>query len=104
MVRNEWHGIEASQQGVSKEYGPVLSEAGKLSPLRIKETEGLSGEKRDGPILKETKGFKPVSQKEKESSSVERTQPISPNRVIRQGFRGRIKTIAREKGKAQEVV
>ena len=91
LVRNEGNGIEAGQQGVSKVYGPVLCEAGKLSPLRIKETEGLSGEKKDGPVLKEIEGFKPVSQKEKESSSMERTQPLSPNRMLKQGFRGRIK-------------
>ena len=41
MVRNEWHGTEAGQQVVSKEYGPVINEAGRLSPLRIKEIEGL---------------------------------------------------------------
>ncbi|XP_030945979.1 uncharacterized protein LOC115970489 [Quercus lobata] len=59
LVKNERNGTESSRQGVSKVYGPVLSEVGKLSPLRIKETEGLSGEKRDGPVLKEIKGFKP---------------------------------------------
>ena len=37
MVRNEWHWTEAGQQVVSKEYGPIISEAGMLSLLRIKE-------------------------------------------------------------------
>jgi len=35
---------------------------------------------------------------------VDRTQPHCPNRVITQGAKGRIKKIARDKGKAQEVV
>ena len=104
MVRNEWHGTEAGQQVVSKEYGPVISEAGRLSPLRIKEIEGLSQEKKGGPVLKENEGFRPIRPKEKESSSVERTQPLIPSRVLQQGVRRRIKKIAREKEKAQEVV
>ena len=78
MVRNEWHGTEAGQQVVSKEYGPVISEVGRLSPLRMKEIDGLSEEKKGGPILKENEGFRPIRPKEKESSSVERTQPLSP--------------------------
>ena len=31
-------------------------------------------------------------------------QPLSPSRMIKQGVRGRIKKIAREKGKVQKVV
>ena len=82
MVRNEWHRTEAGKQVVSKEYGPVINEAGRLSPLRIKEIEGLSEEKKGGPVLKENEGFRPIRPKEKESSSVERTQPLSPSRVL----------------------
>ena len=131
LVKNEWYGTVAGQQATNKAVGPVLYENGEMSPLRMNAVEGLSGRIKDGPVLcedgkisplrktenmglsgeirgepalKEADGFKPVRQEEeKESSSVEKTQPISPNRVIRQGFRGRIKTIAREKGKAQEV-
>ena len=104
MVRNEWNGTKAGQQVVSMEYGPVISEVGRLIPLRIKEIDGLREEKKGGPVLKENEGFRPIRPKEKESSSVERTQPLSPGRVLQQGVRGRIKKIAREKGKAQEVV
>ena len=82
MVRNEWNGTEAGQQVVSKEYGPVISEVGRLSPLRMKEIDGLSEEKKGGPVLKENEGFRPIRPKEKESSSVERTQPLSPSRVL----------------------
>ena len=41
---------------------------------------------------------------EKEHSLVDRTQLPCPDRVIAQRTKGRIKKIAREKGKAQEVV
>ena len=103
MVRNEWHGTEAGQQVVSKEYGPVISEVGRLSPLRMKEIDGLSEEKKGGPILKENEGFRPIRPKEKESSSVERTQPLSPGRVLQQGVRGRIKKNSKKGPKGGEV-
>ena len=76
-----------------------------MSPLRKTENMGLSGEIRGESALKEADGFEPVRQEEeKESSSVEQTQPLRPNRVIKQGVKGRMKKIAREKGKFQEVV
>ena len=103
MVRNEWHGTEAGQQVVSKEYGPIISEVGRLSPLRIKEIDGLSEEKKGGPILKENEGFRPIRPKEKESSSVERTQPLSPGRVLQHRVRGRIKKNSKKGPKGGEV-
>ena len=132
LVRNEWYGTVVGQQVASKAFGPdlyenremnplrinaakglsgrikdgpVLCEDGKISPLRMTENVGLSGEIRGESALKEADGFEPVRQEEeKESSSVERTQPFCPNCMIKQGVRGRMKKIAREKGKFQEVV
>ena len=64
--------------------GPVLCEDGKISPLRLTENVGLSGEIRGEPTLKEADGFEPVRQEEeKESFSVERTQSLRPNRMIK---------------------
>ena len=85
--------------------GPVLCKDGKISPLRKTENMGLSGEIRGELALKEADGFEPVRQEEgKGSSSVEQTHPLRPNCVIKQGVKGRMKKIAREKGKFQEVV
>ena len=132
LVRNEWYGTVAGQQAASKAFGPVLDENEEMSPLRMNAVEGLSGRIKDGPVLcedgktsplrmtenvglsgeirgepalKEANGFEPVRQEEgKGSSSVEQTQPLRPNCVIKQGVKGRMKKIAREKGKFQEVV
>nr|POE89702.1 protein tpr1 [Quercus suber] len=93
-VRTEWNGTEVGQHVVSKEFGPDLSGAGNLSPIKIKETKDLRGEKKNGPDLNENEGLKPIVQ----------AQPHCPDRVITQGAKGRIKKIARDKRKAQEVV
>nr|POE67230.1 hypothetical protein CFP56_71195 [Quercus suber] len=61
-VRTEWNGIEVGQHVVSKEFGLDMSGAGNLSPIKIKETEYLRGEKKNGPELNENEGLKPIVQ------------------------------------------
>ena len=132
LVRNEWYETVAGQQAASKDFGPGLDENEEMSPSRMNVAEGLSERIKDGPVLceegkiipsrktgnmglsgeirgvlalKEADGFEPVRQEGgKGSSSVEQTQPFRPNRVIKQGVKGKMKKIAREKGKFQEVV
>nr|POE84847.1 hypothetical protein CFP56_76541 [Quercus suber] len=60
LVRTEWNGTEVGQQVVSKEFGPNISGAGNLSLIKIKETEDLSGEKKNGPDLNENEGLKSI--------------------------------------------
>ena len=111
LVSSEWYGTVAGQQATSKAAGPVLYENGEMSPLRMNAVEGLSERIKDGPVLckdgkisplrktenmglsgeirgesalKEADGFELVRQEEgKGSSSVEQTQPLRPNRVIK---------------------
>ncbi|XP_023874702.1 uncharacterized protein LOC111987231 [Quercus suber] len=104
LVRNEGNGTKADQQVGVQEYGPVLIEDGKVSPLSRKEIEGLSGEKRCGLVVTANEGIGPIRPNEIEGLSLERTQPLSPGRISKQGVRGKIKKIAREKGKAHEVI
>ena len=82
LARTEWNGTEVGQQVVSKNFGPDISRVGSLSPLRIKEAEDLSEEKKDGPILNENEGLKPIRPEDKDYSCVDRTQPHCPDRVI----------------------
>ena len=99
-VRTNWIGTEANHQVVRKPFGPDTNGVGSVSPQRINENEGLSGEKKNRPNLNELERKKPVGPEDKEHSLVDRTQPPCPNRVIAQGTKGRIKKIARDKGKA----
>nr|POE84978.1 hypothetical protein CFP56_78419 [Quercus suber] len=73
LVRNEGNGTKADQQVGVQEYGPVLIENGKVSPLRRKEIEGLSEEKRCGPVVRANEGVGPIRPNEIEGLSVERT-------------------------------
>ena len=77
LVRKEMHGNEVVQIEVGKELGPIIRESEVLSLIKPKE---------------------------KENTSVERkVQQQYLNQMVKQAARGRIKIIAREKGKAQVV-
>ena len=77
LVKKEVHGNEVVQIEVGKELGPVIRESEVLSLIKPKE---------------------------KENTSVERkVQQQYLNQMVKQAASGRIKIIAREKGKAQVV-
>ena len=77
LVRNKLHGNEVVQVEVGKKLGPVIREIEVLSPIKPKEKEDTSEERN--------------------------RQQQGPTRMVKQAARGRIKKIAKEKGKAQVV-
>ena len=77
LARNELHGNEVVQVEVGKKLGPVIREIEVLSPIKPKEKEDTSEERN--------------------------RQQQGPTRMVKQAARGRIKKIAKEKGKAQVV-
>nr|POE70814.1 hypothetical protein CFP56_45450 [Quercus suber] len=104
IEREETEVTEVGQQVGDEQVGPVLNGAEILSPPRCKVTAGRSGEIKYGPNLKENEEMQPTRIELKEHSFVDRTQSQDSDQVVTQGVKRRIKRIAREKRKAQEVV
>ena len=105
LVRTHWNETEISQQVVIMNVGSDISGVGCLSPLRIKEAEDSSKEKKNGPNLKSSDGLKSMRpEEEKDLSCVDRTQPLCPDRGLTQGAKRKFKKLARDKRKVQETV
>ena len=104
-VRTHWNETKISQQVVRMNVRPNISGARCLSPLRIKEAEDSSKEKKNGPNLKSSDRLKSMRpEEEKDLSCVDRTQPLCPDRGLTQGAKRKFKKLAREKRKVQETV
>nr|POE96858.1 hypothetical protein CFP56_49609 [Quercus suber] len=104
VVRNELHRNKGGQVVVNKKCGPVIREAKMLSPITPKEKEGISKERNCGLVIREVGVLSPLKLTGNEGTSEERDRQLQgPGRMFKQAARGRIKNIAREKGKAQGV-
>ena len=79
--------------------GSDISGAGCLSPLRIKEAEDSSKEKKNGPNLKSSDRLKSMRpEEEKDLSCVDQTQPLCPDRGLTQGGKRKFKRWQEIKG------
>ena len=93
-----------SQEVTKKRYGPAFQEDEILSPIGPKGKGGLSEDKESRPVIREAEVLSPLRLKGKESSSeVRDSQPQSPGRLCKRAIRGKIKSMAREKGKIQNI-
>ena len=104
IVGNELHGNKVSQEVTEKRYGPTFKEDEILSPIGPKGKGGLSEDKESRPVIREAEVLSPLRLKGKESSSeVRGSQPQSRGWLCKRVVRGKIKSMAREKGKTQNI-
>ena len=103
LVKTYWNETEINQQVIRMNVGSDISGAGCLSPLRIKEVEDSSKEKKNGPNLKSSDRLKSMRpEEEKDLSCVDQTQPLCLDCGLTQGAKRKFKKMARDKGKVQE--
>ena len=93
-----------SKEVVEKRCRLAIKEAKMLSPIGPKGKGGLSEERECGPVIREVDVLSPLRLKGKESSCEEQCRQLQgPGRLCKKVVRGKIKSMAREKGKAQSV-
>ena len=104
IVGNELNRNQRSQEVIEKRYGPAIKEDETLSPIGPKGKERLNKAKESGLVIKEAEALSPLRLKEKESSSgIQGKQPQSPSRLYKRVVRDKMKSMARGKGKNQNM-
>ena len=96
------HGNKTSQDVTERGYGSAFKEDEIISPNGPKGRGDLNEDKESGPIIREVEALSPLRLNGKEGSSEARgSQLQSPSRLCKIAIRGKIKSMAREKGKSQ---